>query len=64
MRITIYTLWEMEGATIYIGGIDCNTRREVVDYTPCLIYRRMIINSGINRVVVQTADGFMDLGLS
>jgi hypothetical protein len=32
VRITIYTLWEMEGATIYIGGIDCNTRREVVDY--------------------------------
>jgi len=47
---------ETIGATIYIVGRDANTH-ELVDGYPCLLCRRMIINAGIERVILRMSDG-------
>ena len=44
------------GATIYIVGHDANTG-ELVDGYPCMLCKRMIINSGIKEVVIRLANG-------
>ena len=54
---------EMIDSTIYIGGIDYKLG-EITDCTPCVICRRMIINAGIKRIVVQTNDGYEELDIN
>lgn len=45
----------LEGATIYIAGFDAKTDEVVLGY-PCDLCKRMIINSGIERVVYTYID--------
>ncbi len=45
------------GATMYLAGIEVNSGLPVARPEPCLLCRRVIINAGIARVVVQLADG-------
>ncbi len=48
---------EMIGATLYLSGKDSKTGQRLTDTTPCSMCRRMIINSGIDRVICRTGDG-------
>ena len=43
------------GATLYLSGIDAKTG-ELCGHEPCLLCLKMIINAGINRVVVQKSE--------
>jgi len=47
---------EMLGATMYLCCTDVKTGELVADETPCMMCRRMIINSGIDRVVCRNTD--------
>jgi len=44
---------DMIGATLYLVGLDAQTNQIVVDAEPCRMCKRMIINAGIEHVVVQ-----------
>ena len=44
---------EMLGATLYLAGRDARTGELVPDASPCNMCRRMIINAGIDKVVVR-----------
>ena len=44
---------EMLGATLYLAGRDMETGQLVSDASSCAMCKRMIINSGIERVVVR-----------
>ena len=50
---------EMLGATLYLVGLDSRTDALVTDAEPCRMCKRMIINAGIERVVIQTGPGRM-----
>ena len=44
----------MIGGTLYLAGRDSKTNDILPDATPCSMCRRLIINSGINKVVCRT----------
>jgi dCMP deaminase len=47
---------EMLGATLYLVGRDYETNQLVDNANSCSMCKRLIINAGISRVVVRTAD--------
>ena len=49
--------FDMIGATLYLLGLDAVTGEIVKDAEPCRMCKRMIINAGIDVVVVQSAPG-------
>lgn len=46
---------EMIGATLYLAGRDMKTGELISDASSCAMCKRMIINSGIERVVVRNS---------
>ena len=44
---------DMVGATLYLVGRDALTRQLLTDATSCAMCRRMVINSGIERVIIR-----------
>ena len=47
---------DMAGGTIYLGGRNAATRELLNDATSCLMCRRMIINAGLDRVVIRRTE--------
>ena len=47
----------MLDATLYLAGRDAKTGSILPDTTSCSMCRRMIINSGINKIVCRTGEG-------
>ncbi|MDR0446838.1 MAG: cytidine/deoxycytidylate deaminase family protein [Oscillospiraceae bacterium] len=47
---------DMIGGTLYLTGRDCKTGELLSSTTPCSMCRRVIINSGITKVVCRTGD--------
>jgi len=47
---------EMIGATLYLAGRDRATGELVHDATSCAMCKRMIINAGIEKVIVRNSD--------
>ncbi len=45
------------GATLYLYGTDMATNQPIINPECCQLCRRVIINAGLDSVVVQTADG-------
>ena len=45
---------DMIGATLYLVGVDMKTKEIVEDANSCSMCKRMIINAGIDQVVVRT----------
>ncbi len=41
------------GATLYLAGVEVNSGLPTINPEPCLLCRRVIINAGIRRVVMQ-----------
>ncbi len=48
---------EMMGGTLYLVGMDSGTHEITADAEPCRMCKRMIINAGIENVVIQAANG-------
>ena len=48
---------EMMGSTLYLYGMDSQTHQICADAKPCRMCKRMIINAGIETVVVQAGEG-------
>jgi len=48
---------DMIGATLYLAGRNAKTKELLIDTTSCLMCRRLIINSGIERTVCRVAEG-------
>jgi len=48
--------FDMMGGTLYLVGLEVETGQIVADAEPCRMCKRMIINAGINRVVIQLAN--------
>ena len=48
---------DMLDATLYLAGRDAKTNEILPDTTSCSMCRRMIINSGINKIVCRTGEG-------
>lgn len=48
--------FDMIGATLYLVGLETQTGGIVQDAEPCRMCKRMIINAGIDKVVVQVAE--------
>lgn len=46
--------FDMMGATLYLVGLDARSGRITADAEPCRMCKRMIINAGIDLVVIQT----------
>lgn len=44
---------EMLGATLYLVGLECRSGGYVEAAAPCSLCKRMIINAGIERVIVR-----------
>lgn len=56
---------DMIGATLYLVGIDAGTGELVPDASSCAMCKRMIINSGIEKVIVRnTKDTFTEILVS
>ncbi len=49
--------FDMIGATLYLVGIETQNGAIVAQAEPCRMCKRMIINAGIESVVVQAGDG-------
>ena len=47
---------DMAGGTIYLVGRNAATGELLNDATPCLMCRRMIINAGLDRVVIRRTE--------
>ena len=47
---------DMAGGTIYLEGRNAATRELLNDATSCLMCRRMIINAGLDRVVIRRTE--------
>ncbi len=45
---------QMLGSTLYMAGIDSKTGELVCDACSCMMCKRMIINAGIDKVVIRT----------
>jgi dCMP deaminase len=41
------------GATLYLAGVEVETGLDTINPEPCLLCRRVILNAGIARVVIQ-----------
>ena len=53
---------DMIGATLYLAGRDCQTGELVPNATSCAMCKRMIINAGIETVVVRnTKDDYTEI---
>lgn len=50
------TYSDMQGATLYLAGIDMETGKSIVDIDSCPFCKRMIINAGIDNVVMMEGD--------
>lgn len=48
---------DMVGGTLYLAGKDAVTGEILPDATSCAMCRRMIINAGLERVIIRTAPG-------
>ena len=48
--------FDMIGATLYLVGLESETNEIVADAEPCRMCKRMIINAGIEKVVVQAGE--------
>ena len=46
----------MVGGTIYLVGRDARTGELLADATSCLMCRRMVINAGLEKVVIRRTD--------
>lgn len=56
---------DMVGSTLYLAGIDMSTGLLVGDACSCSMCKRMIINSGIEKVVIRnTSDTFTVINVS
>jgi len=54
----------MVGGTLYLAGRDATTGELLPDATPCSMCRRLIINSGLSKVVMRTGpDSFSEIGV-
>jgi dCMP deaminase len=49
--------FDMMGGALYLVGLEAETGEVVADAEPCRMCKRMIINAGIDRVVIQLAAG-------
>ncbi|MBI5209940.1 MAG: dCMP deaminase family protein [Elusimicrobia bacterium] len=49
--------FDMIGATLYLVGVAADDGEVIEGAAPCRICKRMIINAGIKRVIIQTAPG-------
>lgn len=47
---------QMLGATMYLCGIDCKTGALVSDACCCQMCKRLVINAGIEKVIVRNTD--------
>lgn len=55
---------DMVGGTLYLAGRDATTGELLPDATPCSMCRRLIINSGLSKVVMRTGpDSFSEIGV-
>jgi dCMP deaminase len=48
---------DMLGATLYLVGMDVRTGKIMTDAEPCRLCKRMIINAGIKKVIIQLSKG-------
>jgi dCMP deaminase len=46
--------FDMMGGTLYLVGIEANSEAIVAEAEPCRMCKRLIINAGIERVIIQT----------
>ncbi len=46
---------DMMGATLYLAGVDAETGELVPDACSCAMCKRMIINSGIEKVIIRNS---------
>ena len=44
---------DMIGSTLYLVGIEVKTNKYVKDARPCMFCKRMIINAGIEKVIIR-----------
>lgn len=52
---------EMQGATLYLVGLEAETN-ELTEFTePCIMCKRAIINAGIDNVVMRKPDGSFEV---
>lgn len=49
--------FDMLGATLYLIGLESGTGEIVADAEPCRMCKRMIINGGIEQVIIQAGEG-------
>ncbi len=49
--------FDMLGAALYLVGLDAQTEQCTADAEPCRMCKRMIINAGIETVVIQAGEG-------
>lgn len=49
---------DMVGSTLYLSGIDMQTKEALDTPEPCMLCRRFIINAGIEKVVMMRKDGY------
>lgn len=47
---------DMLGSTLYLVGRDAKTNKIVINANPCAMCKRMIINAGINSVIIRDSD--------
>ena len=52
---------DMVGGTIYLVGRDARTGELLADATSCLMCRRMVINAGLEKVVIRRTDTELSL---
>lgn len=52
---------DMVGATLYLVGRDAQTGELLADATSCSMCRRLVINSGISRVVIRRTETNFDV---
>lgn len=56
---------DMIGATLYLAGHDAETGEILAEAEPCLMCKRLIINAGINTVIIRvTKDEFKTVPVS
>jgi dCMP deaminase len=49
---------DMLGGSLYLVGKDAKTQEYVKNAAPCAMCKRLIINSGITRILIRNATGF------
>lgn len=57
--------FEMMGGTLYVAGVDGRTKEPIEGAMCCRLCKRMIINAGIERVVIRDgADGVIEVAVA